>query len=107
MPSDIILYRANKGGDNTLRLGSIDDREMVVPLCTWSTQHHAVLSSPSAASSTEDIELVWDESDDAAEEVPLADVSVVHVLDYGIVDVGARQVGGGQGVGNPHGEHSE
>lgn len=46
--------------------------------------------------------LLWDE---AAPPVPLD--AVVRVLDPEFVLVSERQMGGGQGLGNPHGEHGE
>ena len=87
-----LSVRAPGGG--TLGLGVYTAQAMgadpyIQPLCAWSDEMGVS-------------ELLWDEDADA---VPLDRVH--RILDPDLVYVSERQMGGGQGLGNPHGEHGE
>lgn len=53
------------------------------------------------------MEFVADEEDMFPGLSPSDEVQVVKVLDGSMMSYGSRQVGGGMGPGNPHGEESE
>lgn len=81
--------------DDALRLGVYKSYSMLVD-----TPHIV----PLCASSEEDgiSALLCDE------DLPVVPLSAVHrILDPDYVFVSERQAGGGQGLGNPHGEHGE
>jgi len=61
----------------------------IQPLCTWSEEVGVS-------------QLLWDED---SQPVPIERVH--RVLDPDLVYVSERQMGGGMGMGNPHGEHGE
>ena len=77
-------------------LGAVQDDGTIAPLSAWTTE----------SAYGESIEFVVDEHD-RFPGLTLENIKVIQVLDQGVIGYGSRQVGGGKGPGNPHGEESE
>ena len=89
-PWDVVEYDLMESApedDKTQGLGVVLEDGSIQPLCIWQ------------AGSTE---FVWDEDLD-----PVASSRVLSVIDMDQVFQSTRQVGGGMGPLNPHGEESE
>ena len=103
MIMDVVLFQRNDSNNSDinskLEIGAIQENGNVAPLSTWTLE-------PSYTSSTgEDIlEFVVDE-EDMYPGLSANEVIIHRRLDN--IDYGSRQVGGGKGPGNPHGEESE
>jgi len=103
---DVVLFRrqpipaADVDGDSTakLELGAVQDNGNVAPLSTWT------LESAYTSPSRDMMEFVVDE-EDLFPGLSLKEIQIVKVIEG--IDYGSRQVGGGKGPGNPHGEESE
>jgi hypothetical protein len=100
---DIVLYYYNGESEN-LYVGAIQEDGLLVPLSVWSLE--PVFDSF--------LEFVVDENDHygppKAKTLPLPSQStctIIALLDTDDISYGSRQVGGGKGLGNPHGEESE
>eukprot|EP00543_Licmophora_paradoxa_P003604 CAMPEP_0202453418 /NCGR_PEP_ID=MMETSP1360-20130828/11396_1 /ASSEMBLY_ACC=CAM_ASM_000848 /TAXON_ID=515479 /ORGANISM="Licmophora paradoxa, Strain CCMP2313" /LENGTH=182 /DNA_ID=CAMNT_0049072501 /DNA_START=13 /DNA_END=561 /DNA_ORIENTATION=- len=100
---DVVLFRRvmgqEDGGDekgNTMELGAMQEDGTVAPLSAWSED---------AAFGTS-IEFVVDE-EDRFPGLEKDDIEIIKVLGEDVISYGSRQVGGGKGPGNPHGEESE
>jgi len=113
MDMDVVLFsRKNKSNlennndsdenlEKDLELGAIQEDGTLAPISAWTLE-----SAFSTSSTSDSIEFLVDEED----RFPglTADDVVIHtVLDETLVSYGSRQVGGGKGPGNPHGEESE
>lgn len=103
MDMDIVLFRRrsvdptnNESDNNTLELGAIQEDLTLAPLSAW-TDEYAFEDS---------LEFVVDE-EDRFPPLTAKDVKIVQVLDESVIGYGSRQVGGGMGPSNPHGEESE
>ena len=70
------------------------------PVSAWS------LESAFASGSSDSIEFLVDE-EDRFPGLTADDIVIVSVVDESRIGYGSRQVGGGKGPGNPHGEESE
>jgi len=99
---DIVLFSRpvgdgdDGGAPSKLELGAFQEDGTIAPLSAWS-------EDPAFA---DQMEFVVDE------ELRLPgltgdDVTVHVVLEQNLIGYGSRQVGGGKGPGNPHGEESE
>ena len=100
MVMDVVLFqRQPKTNSNTkLELGAVQENGNIAPLSTWTLE--SAYTSP-----THDMmEFVVDE-DDMFPGLSSDQVKIVKFVEG--VDYGSRQVGGGKGPGNPHGEESE
>ena len=92
---DVVCFRVK--GDSKLELGAVQEYRKVAPICAWT------LESVMAQSDT--LEFLVDEERPRYEE---GEIEVVSVLPEEMLNgYGSRQVGGGKGPGNPHGEESE
>ncbi|KAL7525170.1 hypothetical protein ACHAWF_001238 [Thalassiosira exigua] len=103
---DVVLFRRRDGGGDDekkkLELGAIQEDGTLAPLSAWTLEGAYV-----DPSSGEDVlEFVVDE-EDLYPGLRKEDATVIKILDGGEVGYGSRQVGGGKGPGNPHGEESE
>ena len=102
MIMDVVLFQRNDSDNSDtnskLELGAVQENGNVAPLSTWT------LDASYTSSSGEDVlEFVVDEED----MYPGLSVNEVIIHKRLDVDYGSRQVGGGKGPGNPHGEESE
>lgn len=106
MDMDIILYTLpnNENGPNKKQyIGAIQEDLTLAPLSAWTTE---------CAFDTF-IECLVDEHDRWKRELSLdneensCNVVITKVLEEPFFSYGSRQVGGGKGLGNPHGEESE
>ena len=79
-----------------LYIGAIQEDGTVAPLSAWTSE----------TAFDDMLELVVDE-EDRFPGLTSADVQVIQVLPEAAISYGSRQVGGGMGPGNPHGEESE
>ena len=107
---DIILFQPIKDITTTstieieqeeeqrLQIGTMSENGVVVPLSAWT------LDSPYL--NTECIEFVVDEHD-LSPGYTKDDLIIHTVIDENLISYGSRQVNGGKGPGNPHGEESE
>ena len=107
----VIFQRRNSDGANNdennikkqsleLELGAFQENGSIAPLSTWS------LESAYTSGLNDMMEFLVDEEDLLPGLTP-DDIEVLQVLDGSVVGYGSRQVGGGKGPGNPHGEESE
>jgi hypothetical protein len=123
MVMDVVLFQRRRRQKNSttttpstiLELGAIQENGSIAPLSTWT------LESAYTSASNDMMEFVVDEEDlfpglrvfdDSKEGDDVDDddnnsISVLSVLTGEVVGYGSRQVGGGKGPGNPHGEESE
>jgi hypothetical protein len=97
---DIVLYSLKRKGDESepkICLGAVEEYGTLSPLSTWSDE-------PAFGNS---LEFLVDE-EDRFPGLNQEDV-VIHLVidDPSSFSYGSRQVGGGMGPGNPHGEESE
>ena len=100
---DIVLFQRRiliDGEDSNLELGTLQETGTVAPLSAWTTES-------SYTSGTNDMmEFVVDE-EDMFPGLTADDIRILERLDGSDINYGSRQVGGGKGLGNPHGEESE
>lgn len=96
MDMDVVIYSTKKNEDTKKYLGAMQEDGTLAPLSAWSTE--PVFD--------ESIEFLVDEED----RFPglSADQVIVHsLIPQESLCYSSRQVGGGKGPGNPHGEESE
>lgn len=101
---DIVLFQRRILTDETepkkLELGTLQETGTIAPLSAWTTES-------SYTSGTNDMmEFVVDE-EDMFPGLTSDDIRILERLDGSDINYGSRQVGGGKGLGNPHGEESE
>ncbi|KAL7437951.1 hypothetical protein ACHAXM_005954 [Skeletonema potamos] len=123
MVMDVVLFQRRRRQKNNitttpstiLELGAIQENGSIAPLSTWT------LESAYTSASNDMMEFVVDEEDlfpglrvfddskegDDDDDDDNNSISVLSVLTGEVVGYGSRQVGGGKGPGNPHGEESE
>ena len=97
MDMDIIIYTIKDDETQQAYIGAIQEDMTLAPLSAWTTE-------PAFGSS---IEFVVDEEDRWNKELEFDNVIVKALLSEDMFSYGSRQVGGGKGPGNPHGEESE
>ncbi|GMI09429.1 hypothetical protein TrVE_jg8811 [Triparma verrucosa] len=115
LETDVVLFAPTASSapdaNKKLLLGYIDEKKFIQPLCMFEPSHYSYLFSSSSSSSSSLsstlADFVHDEEGPKAEYSPPHDCEIVHVISHEIITPSARQVGGGQGLGNPHGEHCE
>ncbi|KAL3793225.1 hypothetical protein HJC23_000767 [Cyclotella cryptica] len=83
-----------------LELGAVQETRTVAPLSAWTTE------SAYTSATNDMMEFVVDE-EDMFPGLSSDDIRILQVLDGSVIGYGSRQVGGGKGLGNPHGEESE
>ena len=97
MVMDVVIYEQ----DSRLQLGAVQENGNVAPLSTWT------MESSYETDSNDMLAFVVDE-DDVFPGLDPSEVTIVKLLEGDdILSYGSRQVGGGKGLGNPHGEESE
>mmetsp|Transcript_59964 Transcript_59964/g.89042 ORF Transcript_59964/g.89042 Transcript_59964/m.89042 type:complete len:236 (+) Transcript_59964:158-865(+) len=103
MVMDIVLFSRKKNSDpeNALELGAIQEDGTLAPISAWTLE-----SAFSESSGSDAIEFLVDE-EDRFPGLTSDDVIIHTLLDESLISYGSRQVGGGKGPGNPHGEESE
>jgi hypothetical protein len=95
MEMDVVVF-SEKNDTSKRQLGAIQDDGRVTPMCVWTTE-------PAFA---ESLEFLVDEED--LRPGFILDQIVIHsIVPQDALSYGSRQVGGGMGPGNPHGEESE
>ena len=97
---DVVLFKRRNGEKEELELGAMQEDGTVAPISAWS------LESAFASGSSDSIEFLVDE-EDRFPGLTADDIIIVSVVDESLISYGSRQVGGGKGPGNPHGEESE
>mmetsp|Transcript_12833 Transcript_12833/g.19511 ORF Transcript_12833/g.19511 Transcript_12833/m.19511 type:complete len:198 (-) Transcript_12833:216-809(-) len=98
MEMDVILYSRKDKDDDEIGLAAMQEDGTVSPISAWTME--------SAFAGSDFIEFLVAEED----RYPgLSDdqIKIHSVLDESLLGYGSRQVGGGKGPGNPHGEESE
>ena len=110
MDMDIVLYKTD-ATNHKLCLGAIQEDSTLAPLSAW-TLENAFYTDENPV-----IEFVVDEEDRWNPDLEIqyeengapsvSSLQIVQVLEEPFVSYGSRQVGGGKGLGNPHGEESE
>lgn len=103
MVMDVVLFRrkSNDATTNTkLEMGAVQENGNVAPLSTWT------LESAYTSATNDMMEFVVDE-EDLFPGLSSNEIDVLKVFDGDDMSYGSRQVGGGKGPGNPHGEESE
>lgn len=96
MPMDVIVFSENKREKKML--GAVQDDGKIAPLSAWTTEF----------AFDESVEFVVDEEDLPGYDVDENEDIVIHsIVPESLLSYGSRQVGGGKGPGNPHGEESE
>ena len=101
MVMDVVLFqRRNTKNPSSIELGSVQENGNIAPLSTWT------LESAYTSAVNDMMEFVVDEHD-LFPGMTSEEITVLRVLDGDVVGYGSRQVGGGKGPGNPHGEESE
>ena len=98
---DVVLFQRRQDNESKLELGTLqEETRKVSPLSAWT-------ADSSYTSDTNDMmEFVVDEEDMFPGLTP-DDIIVLDILEGSVIGYGSRQVGGGKGLGNPHGEESE
>mmetsp|Transcript_11626 Transcript_11626/g.24580 ORF Transcript_11626/g.24580 Transcript_11626/m.24580 type:complete len:245 (+) Transcript_11626:187-921(+) len=110
---DVVLFQRRRDDDDDesnsvnhqnkkLELGAFQENKSIAPLSTWTLES----AYTSSNSDNDMMEFVVDE-EDLFPGLSAEDATVWKVLDGSVVGYGSRQVGGGKGPGNPHGEESE
>ena len=96
MDMDIVVFSVKNNSDKKL-LGAIQEDGTLSPLSCWTKE--------SAFGNF--IEFLVAEEDRWLVDMKLENVIIHRILDESMISYGSRQVGGGKGPGNPHGEESE
>ena len=97
MEMDCFVFSRNTNdndGEKKLELGVLEE-SVLQPICSWTTE----------AAFDDFIEFVVDEEDRYT--IDVKDVTIHSLIPADDLSFGSRQVGGGKGPGNPHGEESE
>lgn len=97
MDMDIVLFSVKSEDSASLQLGAMQEDGTLAPLSAWTEEY----------SFGESIEFLVDEEDRWMKELEFDNVIIHSVLEEDLISYGSRQVGGGKGPGNPHGEESE
>lgn len=97
MDMDIVLFSLKSDGDASLQLGAIEEGGTLAPLSAWTEESQF----------GDSIEFLVHEDDRWLKELDMDNVILHSVLAENLISYGSRQVGGGKGPGNPHGEESE
>ena len=96
MDMDVVIYSEKENNSEQKYIGAIQEDGTLSPLSAWS-------SDPAFGDS---VEFLVDEEDRFPGLV--GDQIIVHsIIPEESLSYGSRQVGGGKGPGNPHGEESE
>lgn len=96
MDMDIVLFSVKNDPEKKL-LGAIQEDGTLSPLSCWTTE----------CAFSNFIEFLVAEEDRWLDDLKLENVIIHTLLDESMISYGSRQVGGGKGPGNPHGEESE
>jgi hypothetical protein len=96
MDMDIVLFSVKNNSDKKL-LGAIQEDGTLSPLSCWTNE----------CAFSNFIEFLVAEEDRWLDDMKLENVIIHRILDENMISYGSRQVGGGKGPGNPHGEESE
>lgn len=91
---DVVVY--SEPDDDSRRLGAVQEDGRITPLSVWSTD-------PVYG---ESLEFLVDE-EDLFPGYTADTIQIHNVIEESKLSYGSRQVGGGKGPGNPHGEESE
>lgn len=93
---DVVLYSSQSDPRN-VQLGAIQEDYSLAPLSAWTSD----------TAFGDFIEFVVDEEDRWKEDLDVSKVTFHKRIEGDVVSYGSRQVAGGHGPGNPHGEESE
>lgn len=104
MVMDVVLFQRrapNENSNTLLELGAVQENKNVAPLSTWTLE-----SAYTTSTNNDMLQFVVDEHD-IFPGLSASEMQIWMVLDGSVISYGSRQVGGGKGLGNPHGEESE
>jgi hypothetical protein len=96
-----VIIEIDSSNSVLLELGAVQENGNVAPLSTWTLE-----SAFTTSANNEMLQFVVDEND-IFPGLSSQEIQVRMVLDGSVISYGSRQVGGGKGPGNPHGEESE
>jgi hypothetical protein len=114
MEMDVVLYKRtaiSRGSKDTnsasvpVEVGAIQENGSLAPLCAWSTENAFAPIDGDDPDTGGSIEFLVDE--ERAPYDTTNNVIITELLPTDVIGYGSRQVGGGKGPGNPHGEESE
>jgi hypothetical protein len=94
MDMDIVLF--SRQDSDKVELGAIQEDLTLAPLSAWTNE----------PAFDNFLEFLVDE-EDRFPGLKQGQVKIIQVLDQDVISYGSRQVHGGKGPGNPHGEESE
>ena len=99
MEMDVVVFSATSSSSKyqQRQLGAVQDDGRVTPLCVWTLE-------PAFATS---LEFLVDEHDLLPGYTSNDEIVIYSIVPQDKLSYGSRQVGGGMGPGNPHGEESE
>lgn len=98
MEMDVVVYTETKDESRKQKLGAVQEDGRITPLCAWTNE----------PAFDEFMELLVDEEDLLpGYRVEDGSILVHSVVPENLLSYGSRQVNGGMGLGNPHGEESE
>ena len=104
MVMDVVLFQRrapNENSNTLLELGAVQENKNLAPLSTWTLE-----SAYTTSTNNDMLQFVVDEHD-IFPGLSASEMQIWMVLDGSVISYGSRQVGGGKGLGNPHGEESE
>mmetsp|Transcript_35474 Transcript_35474/g.73879 ORF Transcript_35474/g.73879 Transcript_35474/m.73879 type:complete len:184 (-) Transcript_35474:301-852(-) len=96
MDMDVVIFKENGEESDKKFIGAVQEDGTLLPLSAWSDE-------PAFGNS---IELLVDEEDRNGG-LDTESITIESIVPEESLSYGSRQVGGGKGPGNPHGEESE
>lgn len=98
MEMDVVVYSETSDDNGTKKLGAVQEDGRITTLCAWTNE-------PAFGSF---LELLVDEEDLLpGYRVEDGSIRIHSIVPESLLSYGSRQVNGGMGPGNPHGEESE
>jgi len=91
---DVVIYEDDK--TKARKIGAMQEDGTIAPLSVWTME----------AAYGNSLEFVVDE-EHRFPGLSVSTIKIIQVLPEHVIGYGSRQVGGGKGPGNPHGEESE
>jgi len=113
MEMDIVAYTKrwrDSGSENIVdsevrEIGAIQEDGSLAPLCAWTLESAFAPKSGEDPSTSGSLEFLV--NDEINRYFDTEDIVINKLVPTDFVGYGSRQVGGGKGPGNPHGEESE
>jgi hypothetical protein len=96
MEMDVVIFSEKGITSSKHKLGAVQEDGRITPLCVWTME-------PAFGNS---LEFLVDE-EDLFPGYQMNQIHVHSIVPQNLLSYGSRQIGGGMGPGNPHGEESE